>query len=118
MNRMDSHGGWVASPLNLVRFMVHVDGFSTVVDKLPSNLVTSMTTPSSVYASYAKGWWVNSYNSWWHGGSLPGTMSILVRTQSGYTWSFICNRRDSGDIDALMWQIVNGVTTWPNANFF
>ena len=114
---MDSHGGWIASPIDLLRFMVHVDGFSTVPDRLTPSSIKAMTTPTTLIQFYAKGWSVNN-NYWFHGGLLPGTMSILVRTPSGLTWSFICNKDGSGNIDELMHQIVNGIATWPNVDFF
>ena len=118
VRRLDSSGGWITRPIDLVRFMVHVDGFKSVRDKLKKSTIKSMVKPSKRNKNYAKGWSVNRANNWWHGGSLPGTMTILVRTRSGYTWSFMCNRRGSGNIDRLMWQIVNGVKKWPKVNFF
>jgi hypothetical protein len=30
---MDSHGGWLATPTDLVRFLVRVDSFPTKQDK-------------------------------------------------------------------------------------
>ena len=30
VTRMDSHGGWIASPSDLVRFAIHVDGFDAM----------------------------------------------------------------------------------------
>jgi CubicO group peptidase (beta-lactamase class C family) len=34
VRRMDSHGGWLATPTDLVRFLVRVDGFPTKPDIL------------------------------------------------------------------------------------
>jgi len=115
--RMDSHGGWIATPRDLVRFTTHVDGFATTPDMLRADTIARMVTPSAANMGYAKGWSVNRLNSWWHDGSLPGTQSILVRTASGFCWAALTNtRRPQSDmgraLDELMWQVVQQVTDW------
>jgi CubicO group peptidase (beta-lactamase class C family) len=121
--RMDSHGGWISSPIDLVRFAVRVDGFSTKSDILKSSSINTMTTASSVNKGYAKGWSVNKSNNWWHGGSLPGTESILVRASNGFCWAVIVNTRSkkdgfSGALDKLTWTILGGVKKWPGYDLF
>ncbi len=122
IRRMDAHGGWIASAIDLTRFMVNVDGFSTKPDFLNQASIQTMTTPSSANKYYAKGWSVNRKNNWWHGGSLPGTTSILVRTSSGFCWAFLVNtrkgRRFSLELDKIIWKVINGVTSWPNIDLF
>ena len=117
---MDSFGGWVTSPINLLKFTVQVDGFSSVPDFLQPGTITEMTTPSAVNSYYALGWSVNSANNWWHSGSLPGTKTIFARISSGeYTWAFFCNNRQQNpNVDSLMWQVKNGVNAWPSIDFF
>jgi len=119
--RMDSHGGWIASPIHLLKFMVNVDGFNTVPDYLQAGTITEMTTPSTANSWYALGWSINSSkNNWWHTGSLPGTKTILARISSGeYTWAFMCNSREQDpDVDALMWDVKNGINSWPTIDLF
>jgi hypothetical protein len=67
----------------MLRFIARVDGNSGKSDILSGNSIKAMTTPSTANPSYAKGWFVNSVSNWWHTGSLPGTASIMLRTQSG-----------------------------------
>jgi hypothetical protein len=81
--RMDSHGGWMARPEDLVQFLTQVDGFSAARNILSEATIKTMTTPSTAGPGYACGWSVNKYHIWWHGGSLPGTSTIAVRTASG-----------------------------------
>ena len=64
MNAMDGHGGWIASARDMVRLLVAVDGFPTKPDILSPATITSMVTPSTNNANYAKGWSVNSLNNW------------------------------------------------------
>ena len=123
--RMDAHGGWIASASDLLRLLVHVDGFNTKADILSSTTLKTMTTPSSVYANYACGIAVNSNNNWWHTGSLPGTSTELVRASNGFCWVVLCNtRKSSGDafvnaLDALIWKAVNDNSTiWQDIDQF
>jgi hypothetical protein len=116
--RMDAHGGWLASPTDLVRFLVHVDGFPTSPDILQRSTIEAMTTASEANAGYAKGWSVNRVNNWWHNGSLPGTSTLMVRTSGGFCWAALANTRHpnstmGADLDALMWNIVRKPTAWP-----
>ena len=114
--RMDSHGGWIARPADLVQFAMHVDGLSAP-NILKPDTIRSMTTASSADAGYAKGWAVNKAGNWWHDGSLPGTSTIMVRTHSGFCWAAFINTRraDSaldGDLDRLIWSMAAQVKGW------
>ncbi len=122
---MDSHGGWIASPTDLLRFLVAVDGEDTKPDILSNSSIQMMTTPSGVEGSrYALGWDVNSVPNWWHIGSLPGTSSILVRTSRGLYWAVVFNTRPKNwrnfnlEMDNMMWEAVNGVSIWPDHDLF
>jgi len=113
--RMDSHGGWLASPTDLVEFAMRVTGLKAGEQILKEETVKTMMTPSTVNAGYACGWCVNNRPNWWHDGSLPGTSSILVRTASGLCWSAISNARNEGispALDQLIWKIVRYVPAW------
>jgi D-alanyl-D-alanine carboxypeptidase len=79
VERMDSHGGWMSSTIDLAQFLVHFDGFNSKPDLISKSTFDIMTTPSNVYQNYAKGWFVNQWNNVWHTGSLPGTGAIVVR---------------------------------------
>jgi CubicO group peptidase (beta-lactamase class C family)/transposase len=120
--RMDSHGGWIATPIDLCRFLVRVDKFSTKPDMLKPATLTSMFTGSSANANYAKGWSVNNSPNYWHGGSLPGEQAIAVRTSDGFTWAVTVNTRTGGnfggDLDNLMWTVKNSITFYPSHDLF
>jgi CubicO group peptidase (beta-lactamase class C family) len=115
IRRMDSHGGWLGTPSDLVRFAMHVDGFSTTPNILAKKTIEVMTTPSPVFTHYAKGWCVNNEPNWWHGGTLPGTCTILVRTGTGLCWAAFANTHTRGmdeALDRLMWNVVKTVPAW------
>lgn len=115
--RMDSHGGWIATVVDLLRFVVRVDGFPTVPDILSPATIATMTTasaaePVGANAGYAMGWAVNTINNWWHHGNLPGTEAFLVRASNGICWAAIAN--GSGiDLETTVWAMVNANPAWP-----
>jgi CubicO group peptidase (beta-lactamase class C family) len=105
--RMDSHGGWIATAGDLVRFA------SQLPKLLNEESIRTMTT-AGVGGSYARGWSVNKVPNWWHGGSLPGTSTIMVHTAKGLCWAGLLNgRKESlgGALDKLMWQMGREVKT-------
>jgi hypothetical protein len=113
INRMDSHGGWIATPGDLVKFAMRVDGFVTTPNILSAKTLKTMTTATTANPHYACGWCVNSFPNWWHTGSLPGTLTILVRTASGLCWAAFTNTRAEGlDLDTMMWKMVRAVPAW------
>lgn len=123
VHRMDSHGGWLATPTDLTRFLVRVDDFPAKRDILEAATIHAMTTGSTANAGYAKGWCVNRYNNWWHAGSLPGTSSIMVRTAGRFCWGALANTRKMNsnlgeDLDQLMWQMISKITSWPSYDLF
>jgi CubicO group peptidase (beta-lactamase class C family) len=122
VRRMDSHGGWLATPTHLVRFLVHVDKFPTKPDILRPDTIEIMTTASAASPGYAKGWNVNKHDNWWHTGSLPGTTTIMVRTSQQFCWAALTNTRApgdlGGDLDRLIWEMTGKITCWPDKDIF
>jgi len=118
IERMDSHGGWIATSGDLVDFALHVDGFLNTPNILSRATLAEMTKPTPANSRYAKGWAVNSLGNWWHIGSLPGTTSVMVRTSSGFCWAALANtrRQPSNEIDhaldSLIWEMVRKVRAW------
>jgi CubicO group peptidase (beta-lactamase class C family) len=115
--RMDSHGGWIARPAAIVRFMMHVDGFAKPPNILKAQTIRTMTTGSAANPDYACGWSLNKEGNWWHNGSLPGTRTIAVRTHSGFCWAAFTNTGSpkpqfDGDLDKLNWDMVGEVKSW------
>jgi D-alanyl-D-alanine carboxypeptidase len=60
VTRMDSHGGWIAPPVDLVRFATHVDGFDVSRSILKAETIRRMRTLSAVNGNYARGWKVTA----------------------------------------------------------
>lgn len=132
LEAMDAHGGWVASAIDLMRFVTALDGSRQPGFLHPDTVTLLVSRPSppiwvdsSYY--YAMGWNVRPYGNdanWWHTGSLPGTTTIFVRTRHGFTWAALFNSRPEdagrffGELDRKLWEAVGGVTEWPTHDLF
>jgi CubicO group peptidase (beta-lactamase class C family) len=119
VRRMDSHGGWIATPSDLVNFAMRVDGFSYTPSILEPATIETMTTATSANPNYAKGWAVDAAATWWHTGSLQGTISIMVRTSRGLCWAALTNTRTKGmdrALDQMMWDLADAVPQWRARN--
>ena len=117
VRRSDANGGWIATARDLIGFVTHVDGFATTPNILRADTIARMVAPSAANRGYAKGWFVNRANNWWHNGTLAGAQTILVRTASGFCWAALTNtrRRDSdmgSALDTMMWDMVRQVSVW------
>jgi N-acyl-D-amino-acid deacylase len=135
LEAMDAHGGWIASPIDLVHFALAVDGRRGEPLLTPEALREMTARPS-----YGKdltdqpfiglSWSLRdegSEKNWWHSGSLPGTSALLVRAHNGLTWAVVFNDRPAGDdarrafhteLDALFWEVSGAVREWPTDDLF
>lgn len=117
VRRMDSHGGWIATPTDLVQFLMHVDGYTRPANILRARSIEVMTTAPSYSPDYAKGFCINKSGNWWHNGSLPGTSTIAVRTHGGFCWAAFSNvsrpnTNMDGELDELNWNMARQVSEW------
>jgi N-acyl-D-amino-acid deacylase len=128
---MDAHGGWVASVIDLLRFVTAIDGRSAHSNLLSLASVATMTSrPSPPWKPmeepyYGMGWLVrNTSGNWWHDGSLPGIRTEMVRAGNGFTWALLFNTRPREDsafyaeMDKLGWQALAAISTWPTNDLF
>jgi len=110
VRRMDAHGGWLATPSELVKLLCRFDLFPDPPDLLSRNSLKTMTQPCPVHSGYAKGWSVNAAGNWWHMGSFNGASGVWVRTADGWCWALLVNTRSRAEhylseLDQLPWKI-------------
>ncbi|MBL7787282.1 MAG: serine hydrolase [Chitinophagales bacterium] len=123
VERMDSHGGWIATPIDLVKFMVNVDGFTTVPDDISTTSFNTMITPWETGAGYAKGWGISG-NNFGHNGAMSGTIAQLERRGDGYCFAVVVNTWPSstdkyaGKMKQLLNNMINNVVAWPAYDLF
>ena len=127
----DASGGWVSSTVDLLRFLAGVDGRANRPDILGAGLVAEMTgSGPTVCASgacyYAAGWFVRPTQgdaTWSHGGTLPGTTAMLVRTYHDFSMVGLFNARSltanlEAELDAALWDALGRVTAFPTHDLF
>lgn len=136
---LDSHGGWLASAVDLARFSAALDapqkykllGAESLkqMHARPPGLAgfDESGKPKDVF--YSMGW-LNRVvgegkTNHWHTGSLPGTATVLVRRHDGRNFVALFNARTSPHvqhlgraIDGLLHKAANEVKHWPNIDLF
>ena len=132
LEAMDSHGGWIGSAIDLMRFVTALDGSRSTAFNPPESLALSLSRPKpplwvGTPSYYGMGWSVRPMGDdaiWWHSGSLDGTVSILVRTHYGMSWAALFNSRPRGSEKFLaeliqgISQEANRVVRWPDHDLF
>jgi N-acyl-D-amino-acid deacylase len=130
---MDSHGAWIASAPQLVRFASSLDdparcpilkarSIAAIFARPKDTGYDAAGKPKAAY--YACGWEVrpieNGKSNTWHAGLLDGTSTLLVRRFDGFTWAVLfntesdANNKDLADIiDPQIHGVVDGIKSWP-----
>ena len=132
LEAMAAHGGWVASPIDYLRFMTALDpssGTTTLAPKSVEKLTARPEPPLWVGTSYyyGMGWSIRPVGddaNLWHNGSLPGTFALAVRTHLGLAWVAFFNSRPEDwrafarELDTTLWRLSRGVSAWPTHDLF
>ena len=135
LEAMDSHGAWIGSAIDLVRFgQAFVDPERCPILK-PVSIAAMVARPEGEpgYVGgkprepyYGLGWDLRTTRSglnMWHTGSLRGTSTLLLRRFDGKTWAVLFNQRNapdggrlSGKLDRPLHETANRVTDWPKVD--
>ena len=139
LEAMDSHGGWIASAVDLARFVAAFDDPDDcpilsresieMMYARPPGLAghDESGQPKDVY--YSLGWLCRDLGSgkvnYWHTGSLNGTATILIRRHDGRNMIALMNCRVSPAakhlgraIDRHLQKATNQVERWPEIDRF
>ena len=110
VNRMDSHGGWLATATELARFMVRIDRNSQVAD------ILSPTQLNKLYFGD---------DSWVHTGSLPGTSTLFGRINDTFSFVLLSNTRTENNPNQILSELYNVMineiparSNWPSYDLF
>lgn len=137
LEAMDAHGGWIASAVDLARFAAALDvpSKSSVLNAESMRALYQPPAPPVARTDgklnpwyYGLGWMVRPTRpgkaNYWHGGSLPGTNTLLVRRWDGLSWAVLFNQRSrdkklpDGAIDSALHRAANAVKAWPSGDLF
>jgi CubicO group peptidase (beta-lactamase class C family) len=115
-------GGWVATPTDLLRFLVAVDGMSNVPDILSNESLLAMIEPAG---GRPYGWRGASVGgTWWRTGTLAGTSALMKRFDNGISWVVLTNtsnrRSDyfNGGVSYVLQDKLARLNEWPNHDLF
>jgi N-acyl-D-amino-acid deacylase len=114
LEAMDSHGGWIASAVDLARFAsVLEDGNSRAVlnGESLASMVARPNIPQWEGASsyYGLGWHVRPglrNDNMWHTGSLPGSTGVLYCAADGLVWAVLFNSNPDSSGDAFLVDLI------------
>ena len=140
LEAMDSHGGWLASAPDLVRFASAFDVPAACRILRAESIATMFARPDGPAGyeadgrpktvHYGCGWAVRSTGpagriNAWHTGSLDGTSTLLLRRHDGKNWAVLFNARNApdgqrltGKIDHPLHQAADRVQRWPARDQF
>ena len=117
-------GGWLASPAEMLKMVVAVDGLNTSPDLLmPETIHTMTNTSRSRYDMI--GWkGTDGRGTWWRTGTLTGTSALLVRQNNGINWIIVTNTttwkrsRIHSETSRTMFRAISSVKEWPEYDLF
>ncbi len=115
-------GGWIASPVELLRFVSTINGCPTNKDVLSKESIRTMTHDSK--RDKPIGWATIRGTEWTRSGSMAGTSTLIKKQRDGYTWVFITNSsswngyRLSNQISYNVTRAISKVKRWPHRNLF
>jgi CubicO group peptidase (beta-lactamase class C family) len=118
----DAAGGWVASPIDLLRFIVRLDGFPNKPDIVDPATLQAMTTPPTG-SNYGFGLDIFP-DQWSHDGHMQGTRALLVRQHNGISYAMVANTTREADayrmeFDDTARELANNMlNTWPAYDLF
>ena len=130
LSTMDAAGGWAASAVDYLRFVLAVDGRSGDDILAEETIALMLERPHYARAPYwyGLGWEVRDigqgHTNWWHNGAFPGTSAFVVRAANGLSWVVLMNSWSKPwhsvlhSLDTAMWEAFGQVTRWPDHDLF
>jgi CubicO group peptidase (beta-lactamase class C family) len=130
METIDAHGGWVASAVDLTRFLNAVGGTSGKQLLSAASVKTMLSKPDlpqyrNASQYYALGWNTSKDVVMGHNGAITwGTSSTIARLPGGITYAMCFNRlgydvgKFVGGLAAGSAAAVKRVTAWPSRDLY
>ena len=115
-------GGWVASPVELLKLVSAINKCPIREDFLTPESIDFMT-PNGKNAKPA-GWASSSSKFWLRSGSMSGTSALIKAQKDGYSWVFISNSSSwngpglTRQMNREITQALRKVKKWPEADYF
>ncbi len=117
-------GGWVASPVEILRLVASINGSGVKKDILKKESVKIMTYDSSSRSKKPIGWAIVNGTEWLRSGSMAGTTALIKRQKDGYTWVFVTNssswngHRLTNYMSSQITRSLAKIKEWPKRDLF
>lgn len=134
IENMDALGAWVATPSDVLKFFLAIDGAKGSRLLQPSTFETMTAAPELTNSPRQKNYYgmgVKVYKddrqfNWFHDGSQPGVQALALRTSAGYSWVVVFNTRPHPDkraafnreFDRALWNAARNIKLWPSGDLF
>lgn len=115
-------GGWVASPVELLRLVSSIDKCPVKGEFLSQESIDFMTLSDK--KTKPAGWASVTSKEWIRTGSMAGTSALIKAQADGYTWVFISNSSSwtgpalSRQMNRDITRALNRVKKWPEVDYF
>ena len=115
-------GGWVASPVELLKFVSAIDNCPVREEFLSQESIDFMTLQDKW--TKPAGWASVSPREWLRSGSMAGTSALIKAQKDGYTWVFISNSSSwtgpalSRQMGRDITRAIQRVKKWPEVDYF
>ena len=131
IENMEALGQWVATPTDVLKFYLALDGARGPRLLAPDSLNKMREPPAFAVVQgqipstyYGMGLYIRQTPrgpNWWHSGSQPGLDTLALRSSEGFSWVFAINTRPtvpnrsafSLDFDRAMWSAARSIRKWP-----
>ncbi len=123
ISALSAAGGWLATPAQIMQFLMGIDGFDNVPDILSKKSIEAMTTPAEPIRS-GMGWMYINEDDWVRTGTLAGTSALLVRKNDETSYMVVVNTstwtgpRFTSEIKRTMERAIEDVPSWPSHDLF
>lgn len=117
-------GAWIASPIDLMKLVLAIDGFDNIPDILSKEIVRQMMTPEDEEGKQVLGWRWCSPRGCWRTGSLGGSDAVIATLKNGISWAFVTNtsidsKSGVSEIYRVMRQVLSATKNkLPDVNYF
>ncbi|CAN5223622.1 hypothetical protein BH23BAC1_BH23BAC1_26680 [soil metagenome] len=112
-------GGWIATPAQLLKIVMAIDGMNSKADILCPETIEWMTTNVEQGGS-PFGWrGVDDKGNWWRTGTLAGTSALVMRQPDGINFAVVLNSstytgsRFTTEINKAMKKALSNIEEWP-----
>lgn len=112
-------GGWIATPAQLLKIVMAIDGMDSKKDILSFETIEMMT--SNVEQGGSPFGWrgVDDKGNWWRTGTLAGTSALVMRQPDGINFAVVLNSstysgsRFTTEINKAMKKALSNIEEWP-----